>query len=94
MKLAKCAYPIAAVAATGLLVACADREVFDRVGPRSDVAADAAWPRLADTPTPPPLGVYTEDAPDPAIGDQMQIEAAVDAERAERRRAAVEGPVE
>ena len=94
MKLLARAYPILVFAATGPLVACGDPGIFDRIGPRSETAASAAWPRLAETPPAPPLGVFTEEAPDPAIGDALQIEAAAEAEAADRRRRAVSGPVE
>lgn len=88
-------YAIIAVAATGLLVACGDRAIFDRVAPeRSAAAATADWPRLADVPAAPPDGVFTPGSPDPAKGEAVQIDLAVAAENAERRRQAVSGPVE
>ena len=87
-------YSLVACLATVILAACADRAVFDQVGPRSDETAAAEWPRLADTPPTPPQGVYTTSAPDPATGETVQIDLAVAAETAERRRKAVEGPVE
>lgn len=88
-------YAITAVAATGLLVACGDSAIFDRVAAeRSDAVASADWPRLVDVPAAPPQGVYTDAAPDPARGDAAQIDLAVAAETAERRREAVSGPVE
>ncbi len=81
--------------ATGPLVACSDAEIFDRVaGPQAASLQGAAWPRLESVPPTPPVGVYTEAAPDPAIGDATQIELAIAAETAETRRKTVEGPVE
>ncbi|MEL7466760.1 MAG: hypothetical protein AAFN79_21985 [Pseudomonadota bacterium] len=88
-------YNLLALLATGLLVACADTEIFDRVAPeRSETALASDWPKLADTPDTPPQGVYTERAPDPAIGEAVQIDLSVAAESAETRRRAVAGPVE
>ena len=95
MILRRGAYSLFALLATGLLVACGDPDIFDRVSPeRSEAAKSAEWPKLADTPPAPPLGVYTEAAPDPAVGEAVQIDLAVSAENAEARRAAVAGPVE
>ncbi|MEL6793896.1 MAG: hypothetical protein AAFP78_10605 [Pseudomonadota bacterium] len=88
-------YSLLALLATGLLVACGDPDIFDRVAPeRSGKAVDADWPKLADTPDTPPQGVYTEAAPDPATGEAVQIDLSVAAESAETRRQAVSGPVE
>lgn len=88
-------YRIGLVLAIAPLVACAEAEIFDRVGPPSDPAvANADWPRLADVPAAPPQGVYTDAAPDPATGAEVQVDLAVEAAEAERRRAAVAGPVE
>ena len=88
-------YGMILLLATGPLVACGDPEIFDRVAAdRSEVAANSAWPKLADTPATPPVGVYTEAAPDPATGEAVQIDLAVAAENAEIRRKAVSGPVE
>ena len=95
MILRRGAYPVFALLATGLLVACGDVDIFDRVAPPpSDAARSADWPKLAETPEAPPLGVYTAAAPDPAIGESVQIDLAVSAETAEARRIAVSGPVE
>lgn len=78
-----------------LTAACGDPEIFDRVAaPESAAVASAPYPKLADTPVAPPVGVYTEAAPDPANGDAALIELAAEAETGERRRKAVEGPVE
>ena len=78
-----------------LLSACGDPEIFDRVAaPESPDVASAPYPRLADTPPAPPLGVHTAATPDPANGDAVLIDLAAEAETSERRRKAVEGPVE
>ncbi len=78
-----------------LTAACGDPGIFDRVAaPESASVADATYPKLADTPAAPPLGVYTAAAPDPANGDTALIELASEAESQEARRKAVEGPVE
>ena len=88
-------YAMIPLLATGLLVACGDPDIFDRVAPeRSDAATTTEWPKLADTPVTPPAGIYTEAAPDPAAGEAVQIDLAVAAENAETRRKAVSGPVE
>ncbi len=75
--------------------ACGDPEIFDRVAaPESSAVAAAPYPRLADTPPAPPVGVYNTASPDPARGDAVLIDLAAEAESSERRREAVEGPVE
>lgn len=89
----RAAYLALALIASGPLVACGDPGVFDRVETRAD-ASGADWPRLADTPPAPPLGVHTEDAPDPAAGETARIELGLAAETAETRRRAIAGPVE
>ncbi|MEM7270176.1 MAG: hypothetical protein AAF401_13130 [Pseudomonadota bacterium] len=74
---------------------CGDPEIFDRVAaPESEGVESASYPKLADTPAAPPLGVATASAPDPANADAIQIELAAEAETAETRRKKVEGPVE
>jgi len=78
-----------------LTAACGDPEIFDRVAtPESPDVAAAPFPKLADTPAAPPTGVFTAATPDPANGDAALIELATEAETSERRRKAVEGPVE
>ncbi len=91
------AYRGIASLASGLLVAslagCVGTgpEIFDRMPPSRAAATD--WPHLADTPTPPPAGVYTEAAPDPARGEAVRVDLAIAAEAAERKRQKVSGPV-
>lgn len=78
-----------------LTAACGDPEIFDRVAaPEGADVASAPYPKLADTPPAAPAGVYTAAAPDPAKGDAALIELAAEAETSDRRRKAVEGPVE
>lgn len=78
-----------------MTAACGDPEIFDRVtAPESPGVAAAPYPKLAETPTAPPAGVYTAAAPDPAQGDAILIDLAAEAETSETRRKAVEGPVE
>ncbi len=78
-----------------LTAACGDPEIFDRVAASESASvADAAYPKLADTPAAPPLGVYTAATPDSANGDAALIELALEAESQEARRKTVEGPVE
>ena len=78
-----------------LTAACGDPEIFDRVAaPESPEVASAPYPKLADTPSAPPVGGYTSATPDPANGDTALIELATEVETSERRRKAVEGPVE
>ncbi|MEX2518349.1 MAG: hypothetical protein WD969_03340 [Paracoccaceae bacterium] len=88
------AYLSFALLASGPLVACVGDgpEIFDRMPPNR--AADESWPHLADIPPTPSQGVYNAAAPDPANGETIQIDLAIAAESAERRRAAVSGPVE
>lgn len=78
-----------------LTAACGDPEIFDRVAaPESPGVAEAAYPKLADTPPSAPVGVYTTAAPDPANGDAVLIELASEASDADTRKAKIEGPVE
>ncbi|MDG1210551.1 MAG: hypothetical protein P8I56_04785 [Paracoccaceae bacterium] len=78
-----------------MTAACGDPEIFDRVAaPEGPVVAEAPYPKLADTPSVPPAGVYTKAAPDPSNGDATFIELAAEAEAHETRRKVVEGPVE
>ncbi|MFN3261160.1 MAG: hypothetical protein ACE37J_11430 [Pikeienuella sp.] len=94
---ARGAYLSFALLASGPLVAAlpgctgTGPEIFDRLPPSGAAAAD--WPRLADTPPAPPQGVYTEAAPDPERGEAVQRDLAAALVDAERRRAAVSGPV-
>ena len=78
-----------------MTTACGDPEIFDRVtAPESPGVAAAPYPKLAETPSAPPAGVYTAASPDPAQGDAILIDLATEAETSEIRRKAVEGPVE
>ncbi|MEM8752572.1 MAG: hypothetical protein AAGF90_06320 [Pseudomonadota bacterium] len=95
MRIFRCGYPIVTCIAIAPLVACADVAVFDVVGPAENPeTASAPWPKLADVPPAPPQGVFTPGTPDPAAGEAVQIELAAEAENAEARRKAVEGPVQ
>lgn len=91
------AYRAFILVASGLLVAavagCAGTgpEIFDRLPPSRAVAAE--WPDLADTPPAPPPGTFTASVPDPARGEALRVDLAVELEAAERRRRAVSGPV-
>lgn len=75
--------------------ACGDPAIFDRVAaPESPDVASKPYPKLAETPATPPVGVYTAAAPDPANGDAALIELSAEASAAESRRSMIEGPVE
>ncbi|QIE56853.1 hypothetical protein G5B40_16265 [Pikeienuella piscinae] len=101
-RLKRGAYPTFALVASGLLVASlgacvgSGPEIFRKVPVSATVTdeSNADWPRLADIPPAPPPGVHTDATPDPALGDAAQIDAAVSAEAAETRRAALAGPIE
>ena len=76
------------------LSACGDPDIFARVAPpEGEGVAAAPYPRLADAPATPPLGVHTKAAPDPANGDAVLIELSAEAETQEIRRKKIEGPV-
>lgn len=85
---------LAALAASWHISGCTGTgpEVFDAT-PRSAAATAAPWPHLADVPPTPPQGVYTESIPDPATGESIQIELAIAADEAARRRDEISGPV-
>ncbi|MDT8344841.1 MAG: hypothetical protein RQ752_10465 [Thermohalobaculum sp.] len=77
----------AAGLALGLLSGCGTSELFGTYDlPESPGVADAPWPRLVDTPTPPPAGTFGPGIPDPAQGvavvSDLSAIAAVSAERA------------
>jgi len=52
-----------------VLAGCGTTELFGTYDvPESPEVAEAPWPRLVDTPTPPPQGTYGPGVPDPAQG--------------------------
>ncbi|HET7408630.1 MAG TPA: hypothetical protein VFJ13_00385 [Paracoccaceae bacterium] len=61
--------------------------------PESPDVADAPWPKLVDVPEAPPVGVYTEDVPDPGVGIVTQADLGHAASEASARAAALESPV-
>lgn len=80
-----------ALALAGCLSGCGVGAIFTQVDvPESPGVADAAWPRLVDSPTAPKLRAA---APDPAEGarivEALSLEAAVSAAEAERLSAPV-----
>lgn len=87
------AYLSFALLASAPLVACVGDgpEIFDRM-PLNRMSGEN-WPHLADIPPTPPQGVYNAGAPNPSKGEAVQIELAIAAEAAERRRVAISGPV-
>lgn len=101
-RLKRGACPIFAHVTSGFLVAvlsaCAGTgpEIFREIPPSATLTDESAtdWPRLAEIPPAPPPDFHTAAAPDPALGEVARIEAAIAVETAERRRAAIAGPVE
>ena len=78
----------AALAAVLLLGGCDTADLFAEIElPEAPGTAAAPYPRLVDTPTPPPPGVYTDAVPDPlegvAIGAALGSASRAAAERAE-----------
>lgn len=94
LKSRRATYLIFALLATGPLVGCGDPGIFDRVETTGEAPANADWPRLADTPTPPPAGVYDDAGPDPAAGAAVRETLAASAETAASRSERLAGPVE
>lgn len=77
-----------------LLAGCGATELFGRYDvPEAPGTADAPWPRLADTPQPPPAGTYDAAVPDPARGIASAVALDLAAGEAERRRTATVGAV-
>jgi hypothetical protein len=56
-------------------------------------AAEAPWPRLADTPAAPPKGTYSEAVPDPAVGIAAAAQLGIAARDAAARAEALGAPV-
>lgn len=82
------------MAAFAGLSGCGSAELFRTYDlPESPEVADAAWPRLVDTPAAPAVGETGPGVPDPASGAQIQRDLADAAAVAEIRRAALDGPV-
>ena len=61
--------------------------------PESEAVANAPWPRLVDTPAPPPPGTYSEAVPDPAEGVTAQVDLGAAAASAAARAADLAAPV-
>jgi len=76
----------ALLALAGLLAGCGTSELFGTYdAPESPDVAEAPWPRLVDTPTPPPPGSYGPGVPDPAQGVAVVTDlSAVAADSAQR----------
>lgn len=77
-----------------LLAACGTTELFGEYElPESEDVASAPYPRLADTPIPPPPGTYGPGFPDPAAGKATVEELSAAAGAAALRARALEAPV-
>ncbi len=61
--------------------------------PEDPAVADAPWPRLVDTPTPPTVGSYSASVPDPKNGARTQTDLATAAVSAESRAQELSAPV-
>ncbi|MEM9060244.1 MAG: hypothetical protein AAGD13_07245 [Pseudomonadota bacterium] len=61
--------------------------------PQSPEVAEAAWPRLIDTPPAPAPGEFTARVPDPATGERTQTDLSVASAFAEERAAVLSAPV-
>lgn len=85
---------IAAVAAALALAGCGTTELFGAYDvPESPGTAEAPWPRLVDTPTPPPAGQYDAAVPDPAEGVAAEAQLNILAASAEARALPLAAPV-
>lgn len=82
--------PLAVLALAG----CGTVDLFGEYDiPESPDVAAAPWPELVDIPEAPPVGTYTQDVPDPAIGVAAQADLGHAATAANSRAAALSGPV-
>jgi len=85
---------VAALALAGVVSGCGTVEIFGKYDlPEGEGVEAAPWPRLADTPNAPAQGEYTAQAPDPAVGERIQVDMAAAAVNAEAKAKAIEGPV-
>ena len=85
---------VAALAVAGVLTSCGTIEIFGKYDlPEGEGVAEAPWPRLADTPTAPPVGEYSAEVPDPADGTRIHVDMAAAAVAAEAKARALQGPV-
>lgn len=71
-----------------VLAGCGTAQLFADYEVHEDPSVDdAPWPRLVDTPTPPPAGEFSSAVPDPSRGDKvtedLRTEAAVATVRAQ-----------
>ena len=83
-----------AVAAALALAGCGTSELFGAYDvPEAPGTAEAPWPRLVDTPTPPPAGEYTAAVPDPAEGVATGVELNILARSADARATPLAAPV-
>ena len=85
---------LAALALAAALAGCGSGRLLSGIDvPESPEVAKAPWPRLVDTPAAPPVGSYTEAAPDPAIGAAILTELTAAANAQAARAQALAGPV-
>jgi hypothetical protein len=84
----------AALAGAAMLAGCGTVELFGKYDlPESPEVAAAPWPRLVDTPAAPPVGVYSEQVPDPTEGVAAQADLGAAAAGANARAAELAPPV-
>ena len=84
---------LSSLAVTGL-AGCGSAQLFGAYPvPPSETAADAAWPRLVDTPEAPAKGSYSDTVPDPAKGIAIQADLGQAAQASALRAEALRDPV-
>jgi hypothetical protein len=85
---------VAAATLLAGLAGCGTVELFGKYDlPESPEVAAAPWPRLVDTPAAPPVGVYTDEVPDPAEGVLAESDLGTAAASANARAADLSRPV-
>ena len=85
---------LALSAGLALLAACGTSELFGTYDlPESPDVAETDWPRLVDTPVPPPPRTYGPGYPDPAEGREIVSELGAASAAASVRAAQLGQPV-
>lgn len=75
------------------LAGCDTSKLFGEYDvPEAPGTAEAPWPRLVDTPAPPPAGTYTAAVPDPAQGIAATAQLGIVSREAGLRAVAVAPP--
>ena len=85
---------LAALVLPLMLANCGTVDLFGQYDlPESAEVSETEWPRLVDVPEAPPIGEYSDAAPDPAIGTALIVDLGSAASDASARAGALSAPV-